>query len=240
MPAASGLALLAVAAWGILAHQSRLPSAGPAPAWAQYPQVTTVPTAGRQAASLNGKAAGSGQQPASPLPPAPVLPAVLPVGAQSVEIPSLRVAASAEPESVTGGTLGVPANPARVGWWMPSSAELVIDGHVDMAGVGPGALYEVRDLHPGAVVAVRTAGGLEHWKIEGVRTYQKGRVPAGLFRWHGAQARLVIITCGGPFDYATHHYYDNVVAYGVPLQADASPGRPLLFLRRAGQPKERS
>jgi hypothetical protein len=37
-------------------------------------------------------------------------------------------------------------------------------------------------------------------------------------RWHGSEARLVIITCGGPFDYATHHYYDNVVAYGIPLQ----------------------
>ena len=142
------------------------------------------------------------------------MPAVLPIGAQSVRIPSLLVSAPAKPESATGGTLGVPDDPAHVGWWMPSTSELVIDGHVDMAGVGPGALYEVRNLSPGARLVVQTADGPERWTIDGVRTYQKGRVPAGLFTWQGATARLVIITCGGPFDYATHHYYDNVVAYG--------------------------
>ena len=119
------------------------------------------------------------------------MPAVLPVGAQSIQIPSLQVSAPASPESVTAGALGVPGDPAHVGWWMPSTSELVIDGHVDLEGVGP-----------------------EHWTIDGVRTYQKGRVPAGLLTPPGSGTRLVIITCGGPFDYATHHYDDNVVAYG--------------------------
>jgi sortase family protein len=146
------------------------------------------------------------------------MPAVLPVGAESIQIPSLQVSAPAVPDSVTAGALGVPANPARVGWWMPSTAELVIDGHVDMEGVGPGALYEARNLRPGAQVVARTADGAEHWQITGVRTYQKGRLPAGLLGWHGSEARLVIIACGGPFDYASHHYYDNVVAYGIPLR----------------------
>jgi hypothetical protein len=143
------------------------------------------------------------------------MPAVLPRGAQSIQIPSVQVSATATPETATAGTLGVPDDPHEVGWWMPSTAELVIDGHVDMEGVGPGALYEVRNLRPGAQVVVRAAGQTEHWTIDGVRTYQKGQIPAGLFRWQGSAPRLVIITCGGPFDYATHHYYDNVVAYGT-------------------------
>ena len=147
------------------------------------------------------------------------MPAVLPVGAQSILIPSLRVPAPASPETVTAGALGVPADPADVGWWMPSTSELVIDGHVDMKGDGPGALYEVRNLRPGAQVLVETTDGPEHWAIDGVRTYQKGRVPAGLFTWRGTDARLVIITCGGPFNYTTHHYYDNVVAYGSPSRS---------------------
>ena len=138
---------------------------------------------------------------------------MLPVGAESVRIPSPQVSVAAIPESVSDGALGVPASLAEVGWWMPSTAELVIDGHVDMEGAGPGARYEVRNLHPGAEVSVQTADGPENWTINGVRTYQKGHLPAGLFSWQGAGARLVIITCGGPFDYATHHYYDNVVAY---------------------------
>jgi hypothetical protein len=147
------------------------------------------------------------------------MPAVLPIGAQSLEIPSLRVSASASPESAAAGTLGVPNDPHNVGWWMPSSAELVFDGHVDMAGVGPGALYGLRDLRPGAQVTVQTTIGPEHWTIDGVRTYEKGRLPDELFTWRGSTGRLVIITCGGPFDYATHHYYDNVVAYGSPARS---------------------
>jgi hypothetical protein len=142
------------------------------------------------------------------------MPAVLPVGAQSVSIPSMRVSPAAVPESVSDGTLGVPTDEAQVGWWMPTTSELVIDGHVDMEGAGPGALYEVRNLHPGAQVTVQTADGPEHWTINGVRTYRKGELPSGLFHWSGASGRLVIVTCGGPFDYATHHYADNVVAYG--------------------------
>jgi hypothetical protein len=202
-PAGAGLTLLAVAAWGIGVHQPRLPHAGPAPALAQPARAT---------AAASPAAAPSAARPA--VPPAPAMPAVLPVGAQSIQISSLRVSAPASPESVTAGALGVPGDPAHVGWWMPSTSELVIDGHVDMEGVGPGALYEVRNLRPGARVTVQTTAGAEHWTIDGVRTYQKGRVPAGLLTPPGTGTRLVIITCGGPFDYATHHYDDNVVAYG--------------------------
>jgi hypothetical protein len=211
---AAGLALLAVAAWGIGYHQARLPAAGPAPAWAQPGRPAAGPAAARPAASSDGRTLARGL----PVRSAPAMPAVLPVGAQSVRIPSLRVSASASPETVTAGAPGVPGDPADVGWWMPSTSELVIDGHVDMEGDGPGALYEVRNLRPGAQVLVETTGGPEHWTIDGVRTYQKGRIPAGLFTWQGTNARLVIITCGGPFNYTTHRYDDNVVAYGSPAR----------------------
>jgi hypothetical protein len=29
-------------------------------------------------------------------------------------------------------------------------------------------------------------------------------------------ARLVVVSCGGPFDASTGHYLDNIVAYAVP------------------------
>jgi hypothetical protein len=204
LPVLAALSLLGVAAWGLVAHQPHLPSAGPAPAWVKPERVAATRVAGRPTRSAPAEA------------PAPVMPAVLPRGAESIQIPSLQISARAQPEGATAGSLAVPSNPADVGWWMPSTSELVIDGHVDMEGVGPGALYEVRNLRPGGQVVVQTSGGPERWTIGGVRTYTKGHIPAGLFRWQGATARLVIITCGGPFDYATHHYYDNVVAYGSP------------------------
>jgi hypothetical protein len=182
---AVGAGLAGTAAWGIGAHQPRLPHAGPPPAL-------------------------------SPRTVMPPMPAVLPVGAESIQIPSLSVTAEAMPETVRAGQLGVPADSAQVGWWMPSTSELVIDGHVDTAA-GPGALYLTSILRPGAAVTVETATGTEHWTIDGVRTYLKGYMPAGLFG--GYSPRLMIITCGGPFDYVTHHYYDNVVAYASPAHS---------------------
>jgi hypothetical protein len=199
----AGVALLAVAAWGILVHQP-LPSAGPAPGWLVHPARATV----SPSVSMTRSASRSS------VPPVPAMPAVLPAGVRSVRIPSLQVSALASPESASGGTLGVPNDPHEVGWWMPTTSELVIDGHVDMEGAGPGALYQVRNLRPGAQVTIQTSAGPEHWRIDGVRTYEKGQLPSGLFSWQGGNGRLVIVTCGGPFDYATHHYYDNVVAYG--------------------------
>jgi hypothetical protein len=196
---AVGAGLVATAAWGIGAHQPRLPHAGPPPALSPR----TVPVAtGRGGARLARKPAV-----------VPPMPTVLPVGAELIQIPSLSVTAEATPETVHAGQLGVPADSAQVGWWMPSVSELVIDGHVDTAA-GPGALYLTSILRPGAAVTVKTATGAEHWTIDGVRTYLKGYMPAGLFG--GYSPRLVIITCGGPFDYLTHHYYDNVVAYASP------------------------
>jgi len=186
-PVIAGFGLLAAAGWGYGTHPPQLPEAGPAPA-----QALAVPA----------------------VPDRPPMPAVLPVGAKSVRIPSLHVQADAVPESVHSGVLGVPANPREVGWWMPSTGELVLDGHVDMAGFGPGALFELRSARPGAAIIVQTADGPEYWTVDGVRTYQKGQVPARLFT--GTGPRLVVITCGGSFDQATHHYDDNVVMYASP------------------------
>lgn len=198
-PAIIGFGLLAVAGWGFATHQPRLPEAGPAPVLGTAPALVSPVRP---------------VSPAGAFPAQPPLPAVLPVGATSVRIPSLHLRAAAVPELVRSGILGVPPDPVQVGWWMPSTGELVLDGHVDMAGYGPGALFELRSVHPGAAVTVQTANGTEHWTVDGVRTYQKGHVPARLFT--GPGPRLVVITCGGPFDQATHHYDDNVVMYASP------------------------
>jgi hypothetical protein len=204
-PVIAGFGLLAVAGWGYGTHQPRLPEAGPAPVPA--PVHVTEPAA--------VQSTGPAQAPPAPaVPDRPPMPAVLPVGAKSVRIPSLNVQADAVPESVHSGVLGVPGNPDEVGWWMPSTGELVLDGHVDMAGFGPGALFELRSARPGAAIIVQTTDGPERWTVDGVRTYRKGYVPAQLFT--GTGPRLVVITCGGPFDEATHHYDDNVVMYASP------------------------
>jgi len=83
---AAGLALLAVAVWGLLDHQPRLPSAGAAPAWVHQARATRAPAVTWLPASPGGKAAVSGSPSVPPAPSASAMPAVLPIGAQSIQI----------------------------------------------------------------------------------------------------------------------------------------------------------
>jgi hypothetical protein len=53
-----------------------------------------------------------------------------------------------------------------------------------------------------------------NWSLTATSTGRARDVPAALFT--GTGPRLVIMTCGGPFDSATHHYDDNVVVYASP------------------------
>lgn len=120
------------------------------------------------------------------------------------------------------GQLGVPDRPSVLGWWSagatPGSGRgtVVVDGHVDTRTAGAGALFHLADLRPGNPVLLTTAGGQTlRYTIRAVRGYAKQDLPAGLFTRTGAP-RLVLITCGGPFDERTRHYADNVVAYATP------------------------
>ena len=53
------------------------------------------------------------------------------------------------------------------------------------------------------------------YTVAAVRTYSKADLPAEVFDQAGAP-RLVLISCGGPFDRVRRSYRDNVVGYGVP------------------------
>jgi Sortase domain len=147
-------------------------------------------------------------------PPAP--PALL-------EIPALGVRATFEPVVSTDGVLGVPADPARVGWWSASaltgatSGTMVIDGHVDSAATGPGALFRLTALRAGdRLVITATSGEHRGYAVTGRRAYPKdGGLPADLFATQGPP-RLVLITCGGPFDHAARSYLDNIAVFAAP------------------------
>ena len=150
-------------------------------------------------------------------------PRVLPAAPALLAIPTLQVRAAVVPVGVTGGILGVPADPAQVGWWSASAlvgsatGSLVIDGHVDSAATGPGALFHLTDLTAGdRLVVTTTSGALRSYVVTGRRVYPKtGALPADLFAL-GGPARLVLITCGGPFDRAAGSYLDNIVVFAAP------------------------
>jgi sortase family protein len=136
----------------------------------------------------------------------------------SIAIAALQVQAPTEQVRTTDGTLGVPDNPSHVGWWIGSalpgaaSGTVVIDGHVDSAVAGPGALFHIADLRTGDQIAVTTERDQQvHYAVEARRVLSKDNpLPAEFFANTGPP-RLVLISCGGPFDRQTLSYEDNIV-----------------------------
>ena len=141
-----------------------------------------------------------------------------------LRLPRLHVDALVLPVSVgPDGLLGVPANPRQLGWWNrsarpgPSSGSVVIDGHVDSASLGLGALFRLREARPGDDVVLENAKGESTaYTVVARRSYAKTSLPVAEVFAQEVSPRLVLLTCGGAFDQATHHYADNIVVYAVP------------------------
>jgi sortase (surface protein transpeptidase) len=89
----------------------------------------------------------------------------------------------------------------------------VIEGHVD-SYQGPAIFFRLGALQPGDTVDVTLADGVTAiFRISGVRRYPKDNFPAKTIYGATDYAALRLITCGGIFDYATHHYLDSTVVF---------------------------
>ncbi len=142
-----------------------------------------------------------------------------------VRIPSLRISAPVTPAGidVAHGVLGLPTGIRRTGWWKDgmapgaTSGAILIAGHVDSARGGTGVFFELRRARPGDRVQLATTdGGTYTYRVVSVRSYRKTALPTSIYSSKGAP-RLVLATCGGPFDQASGHYRDNVVLTAVPV-----------------------
>ncbi|UIJ35335.1 class F sortase [Allobranchiibius sp. GilTou73] len=156
---------------------------------------------------------------------APVHDAVPPAAPVRITIPSLRVSAPLTNVALDGAnSLVVPQDPHVVGWWQASAlagspmGTTVLDGHVDTAAQGPGTLFRLQDLRAGATIVLRAANGHEYtYRVTTRRVLKKsGGLPASLFS-PTAPGTLAVVTCGGPFDRAIHHYVDNIVVLASPV-----------------------
>jgi hypothetical protein len=141
-----------------------------------------------------------------------------------VKVANLGIDAPVSPAGidVKNGVLDVPAAISRLGWWLdgrtPGSGTgaVLIAGHVDSATAGAGALFRLKDARAGDVIQVATRNGRTFsYRVTSVKTMLKKDLPPDVYSRTG-RARLVLVTCGGPFDTASGHYRDNVVVTAVP------------------------
>ncbi len=141
-----------------------------------------------------------------------------------VRLPAVGIDAPVSPVAIdtTRSVLGVSSNIHRPGWWRDGAAPgaksgaVLIAGHVDSAVAGAGAFFKLHLAKPGDRVQVSTATGrLFTYRVVSVRAVPKRALPTSVYSRKGP-ARLVLVTCGGPFDPVARHYRDNIVVTAVP------------------------
>lgn len=141
-----------------------------------------------------------------------------------VRIPQLGVDARVAPAGINlnKGELAVPSDIRRAGWWRDGAVPTdrngatLIAGHVDSARRGPGAFFSLKRARAGQRIQVTMANGRSRtYRITSVTRVLKDRLPASIYSLKG-RSRLVLVTCGGPFDQASGHYKDNIIVTAVP------------------------
>lgn len=140
-----------------------------------------------------------------------------------VRIQDLGIDASVIPEGINAdGTVEVPTMDQLdlAGWYTgsPRPGEIgpaVLLGHV--SGRGRDGVFAALDrVRVGDRVDVERADGSSvTYAVTRVESYKKAEFPTEQVYGDVATPELRLITCGGTFDWDTHHYDSNLVVYAV-------------------------
>jgi hypothetical protein len=214
-------AIGAWAAWSVPTPVELAPPSGPAarasaPAGPATSRPVAAPTTRAPVAAVS---TASGHRPET----AQVTGATAASPPVALVIPAIGVSARVVPEDLgPGGALDIPP-PEQVGWYdrgpaPDQSGTTMLAGHIDDNGV-PGALLRLNDVQLGAAVRVTTASG----RVAAYTVTRRQVLPqhelalSGLLSQQGAPS-LVLVSCGGAYDEATHLYLDNIVVVATPVR----------------------
>ena len=143
----------------------------------------------------------------------------------SVLLPGQGAAAPVEAHTtdpVTGG-LDLPDDATTVAWWGSGTAPgedrgtVVLAAHVSYNGQ-TGPFTGLSHVDRGARVVVRSADGVVHrYAVVSTRSAPKTALDREALFGDQGPAALVLVTCGGAYDEATHSFEDNIVVTARPL-----------------------
>lgn len=150
---------------------------------------------------------------------------------RELAVPSIGAEARVVPTGVTSrGDAEIPRDGDDVGWYRYGArpgdpvGSAVLIGHRDTVAEGPGELFDLDDVRPGALVAVRAGGVTLRYEVVSLRSIVKSALPESLFRRDGVH-RLVLITCGGAYLPDAGGYQENLVAVARPVASSSGSGR---------------
>jgi hypothetical protein len=136
-----------------------------------------------------------------------------------ITIPAIHVNATVGELGLNkDGSVQVPSGWYTTGWYKygPAPGQLgsaVILGHIDSVA-GPAVFYELPLLRPGNLINVKLKSGVTvHFAVIGLREWKKTQLPDKLVFGPRSYDALNLVTCGGQFDYSTHHYLSNIVVF---------------------------
>ena len=124
------------------------------------------------------------------------------------------------------GRLDLPPDVNRAGWWAGGArlgdpfGAIVLAAHVDSFAQGIGPIAELLGEPPTSRVVLTSTRWQRPLGVRSTRLVARAslaEVAAGV-RAPGP-LRLVLITCGGAYDTASHSYADNVVVTASPVGA---------------------
>ncbi|MBI1379420.1 MAG: hypothetical protein GC157_18375 [Frankiales bacterium] len=222
---ATGAALVGAGAWLWAA-----PSGDLAASVGSVPETTPVASAPAPTATpRTSQALGTSRPPVAVADPAsvPILRPPTPAFAPTrLDIPAIGIASRVVPVTVSpDGEIGIPDDPAVLGWWRgggrPASGvgSVVVVGHVDSATYGTGPLYRAVGLRVGDRATLRGPDGTTRtYRLAALRTYLKQTLPADQIFSQDVPERLVVVTCGGQYHRGAGGWDSNVVAYFTPVR----------------------
>jgi hypothetical protein len=231
-------ALSGALGWAVIAGPGQDPSGRSEPATLPSavgaPSTSGVPEAGKHVALESPDERVPTPKATVAVPAGPVVPIVdatvqsqtsaTPAPSQ-VRVATLRVDATVVPVGLDdAGSMMLPPDPAIAGWYeygpapASSAGATVIAAHVDSLTYGLGPFAALADAAPGTeIVVTDTAGHERTYAVASIETTEKGDVAWTAIFDRTGPARLVLVTCGGEFDYSTRHYLSNVIVVATPV-----------------------
>ncbi|MDN4471371.1 class F sortase [Demequina zhanjiangensis] len=190
--------------------------------------VSTLPVAAAEeptvpeitAPVITGPIAVSGSSPEEAMPE----PEVAPTG---LSVPGLGLGMRIVPVGVdSDGEMEVPESADIAGWYRFGPGATAGEGHVvlaahvdDPSGLGPFA--RLRDIDEGERIVIAADGVRREYRVSRIEQTDKQDVDLDAVFSRAGEERLVLVTCGGSFDWDARSYSDNVIVWAEPME-DAS------------------
>ena len=151
--------------------------------------------------------------------------AVVPESPRVLMLPSGAVVPVDVSITDRSGRLTLPEDVDRAGWWNGGArlgdafGAIVVAAHVDSFDEGVGPIAELLDAHAGDRVRLDSRTLSHAFVVSSTRLVPRASLPrlAPLLSF-GGNHRLVLITCGGPYDPAYGGYRDNLVVVAEPRE----------------------